>query len=164
MCPVRTKLRPAVSVRRAGRAVGVAPDAVVYADQRDRVDLLRRILDSVGESYPDQRVLTDILNRIDSMRTDLAIRFEQAFGSAADTWLRLQNVYDLAQARQTGCEITRTDRATCRKPVDRTPLAAGYVALENPARTGYSAIQKMCSEGPRRPMSRVGSKNAEYQA
>lgn len=38
---------------------------------------------------------------------DLAVRFEQAFGSTADTWLRLQNAYDLAQARQTGCEIKR---------------------------------------------------------
>ena len=46
------------------------------------------------------------------MRTDLAIRFEQAFGSAADTWLRIQNVYELAQARKTGCEIRRLQRAT----------------------------------------------------
>ena len=42
---------------------------------------------------------------------DLAIRFEQAFGSTADTWLRLQNAYDLAQARKTACEIKRIDRA-----------------------------------------------------
>ena len=34
---------------------------------------------------------------------DLAVRFEQAFGSTADTWLRVQNAYDLAQARKTGC-------------------------------------------------------------
>ena len=42
---------------------------------------------------------------------DLAIRFEQAFGSTADTWLRLQNAYDLAQARKTGCEIERIKQA-----------------------------------------------------
>ncbi|MCY4618406.1 MAG: ATP-dependent helicase [Chloroflexi bacterium] len=58
-------------LQRSGRAVGVTPDVVVYADPRDRVDLLRRFLDSVGESYPDQRVLLDVLRRIDSMRTDL---------------------------------------------------------------------------------------------
>ena len=42
---------------------------------------------------------------------DLAIRFEQAFGSTADTWLRLQNTYDLAQARKTACDIKRVERA-----------------------------------------------------
>ena len=42
---------------------------------------------------------------------DLAIRFEQAFGSTANTWLRLQNTYDLAQARKTACEIKRIERA-----------------------------------------------------
>ena len=42
---------------------------------------------------------------------DLAVRFEQAFGSTADTWLRLQNAYDLSQARKTACEIKRIERA-----------------------------------------------------
>lgn len=42
---------------------------------------------------------------------DLAIRFEQAFGSTADTWLRLQNAYGLAQARKSSCEIKRIERA-----------------------------------------------------
>ncbi len=42
---------------------------------------------------------------------DLAIRFEQAFGSTADTWLRLQNAYDLAQARKAGCKISKIERA-----------------------------------------------------
>ncbi len=42
---------------------------------------------------------------------DLAIRFEQAFGSTADFWLRLQNAYDLAQARKAGCKITKIERA-----------------------------------------------------
>ena len=30
----------------------------------------------------------------------MALRFEQAFGSTADTWLRMQVNYDLAQARK----------------------------------------------------------------
>ena len=42
---------------------------------------------------------------------NLAIRLEQAFGSTGDTWLRLQNAYDLAQARKSGCEIKRIERA-----------------------------------------------------
>jgi antitoxin HigA-1 len=31
---------------------------------------------------------------------EMAIRFEKAFGSTADTWLRMQVHYDLAQARK----------------------------------------------------------------
>ena len=42
---------------------------------------------------------------------DLAIRFEQAFGSTADHWLRIQNAYDLAQARKTACNVKRIERA-----------------------------------------------------
>jgi len=42
---------------------------------------------------------------------DMAVRFEMAFGSTADFWLRLQSAYDLAQARKTACEIRRIERA-----------------------------------------------------
>ena len=34
-----------------------------------------------------------------SISSDLALRLEQAIGSTADLWLRLQLAYDLAQAR-----------------------------------------------------------------
>ena len=36
---------------------------------------------------------------------EMAIRFEKAFGSTADTWLRMQVNYDLAQVRQHAAEI-----------------------------------------------------------
>jgi antitoxin HigA-1 len=35
-----------------------------------------------------------------SITPEMAIRFEKAFGSTADTWLRMQINYDLAQARK----------------------------------------------------------------
>ena len=35
-----------------------------------------------------------------SITPEMAIRFEKAFGSTADTWLRMQVNYDLAQARK----------------------------------------------------------------
>ena len=35
----------------------------------------------------------------------MAIRFEKAFGGTADTWLRMQVNYDLAQARQQASEM-----------------------------------------------------------
>ena len=36
---------------------------------------------------------------------EMAIRFEKAFGGTADTWLRMQVNYDLAQARRHTAEI-----------------------------------------------------------
>jgi plasmid maintenance system antidote protein VapI len=36
---------------------------------------------------------------------DMAIRLDKAFGGGAETWLRLQMAYDLAQARQHEGEI-----------------------------------------------------------
>ena len=35
-----------------------------------------------------------------SVTPEMAIRFEKAFGSTADTWLRMQLNYDLAQMRK----------------------------------------------------------------
>ena len=39
------------------------------------------------------------------MTPDLAIRLEQAFGSTADVWMRMQAAYDLAQARRCSAHI-----------------------------------------------------------
>ena len=41
----------------------------------------------------------------------MAVRFEQAFGSTADHWLRMQAAHDLAQARKTAYNIKRIERA-----------------------------------------------------
>lgn len=38
---------------------------------------------------------------------DVAIRLEQAIGSTADHWLRMQLSYDLAQARKTAPKVKR---------------------------------------------------------
>ena len=48
-----------------------------------------------------------------AMTPDIAIRLEQAFGSTADTWMRMQAAYDLAQARKrsTHINIPRIERA-----------------------------------------------------
>jgi len=43
-----------------------------------------------------------------SVTPEMAIRFEKAFGSTADTWLRMQVNYDLAQARRRANEIVVT--------------------------------------------------------
>ncbi len=43
--------------------------------------------------------------RQSGISADMAIRLAKAFGSDAETWLRLQMAYDLAQARQHEGEI-----------------------------------------------------------
>lgn len=43
---------------------------------------------------------------------DLAVHTEQSFGSSADTWLAMQTAYDLAQDRQSACEIRQIEPAT----------------------------------------------------
>ena len=41
-----------------------------------------------------------------SVTPEMAIRFEKAFGGTADTWLRMQMNYDLAQVRKRAADIT----------------------------------------------------------
>jgi antitoxin HigA-1 len=46
-----------------------------------------------------RQALSALLNGNASLSADMAIRFEKAFGVKADTLLRMQTAYDLAQAR-----------------------------------------------------------------
>ncbi len=46
-----------------------------------------------------RQALSMLLNGNASLSADMAIRFEKAFGVKADTLLRMQTTYDLAQAR-----------------------------------------------------------------
>jgi addiction module HigA family antidote len=47
-----------------------------------------------------RQALSSLLNGSASLSPDMAIRFEKAFGVRADTLLRMQTAYDLAQARR----------------------------------------------------------------
>jgi plasmid maintenance system antidote protein VapI len=47
---------------------------------------------------------------------EMAIRLDKAFGGGAETWLRLQMAYDLAQARRHEAEIKV--RRVVRRKVD----------------------------------------------
>lgn len=40
-----------------------------------------------------------------SVTPEMAVRFEKAFGSTADTWLRMQTNFDLAQVRKRADKI-----------------------------------------------------------
>ena len=45
-----------------------------------------------------RKQFSDIVNCHVGISPEMAIRLDKAFGSGADTWLRLQAAYDLAQA------------------------------------------------------------------
>ncbi len=47
-----------------------------------------------------RHTLSRIINGQAGVSPDMAIRLEKAFGSTAESWLRLQTAYDLAQARK----------------------------------------------------------------
>ena len=62
-----------------------------------------------------RQTLNNLVNGKSGISADMAIRLAKAFGSDAETWLRLQMAYDLAQARQHEGEIKV-------KPVTRRKL------------------------------------------
>jgi len=47
-----------------------------------------------------RQALNNIVNEKAGITPEMAIRLEKAFGGTADTWLRMQANYDLAQARK----------------------------------------------------------------
>jgi addiction module HigA family antidote len=47
-----------------------------------------------------RQTLNNLVNGRSGISPDMAIRLDKAFGGDAETWLRLQMAYDLAQARQ----------------------------------------------------------------
>ena len=75
--------------------------------------LVKECLDDLGLTVAEaatalhitRQQLHNIVAGRSSVTPEMAIRFEKAFGSTADTWLRMQMNYDLAQARQRASEI-----------------------------------------------------------
>jgi antitoxin HigA-1 len=52
-----------------------------------------------------RQTLNNLVNTKSGISAEMAIRLDKAFGGGAETWLRLQMAYDLAQARQHEGEI-----------------------------------------------------------
>ena len=52
-----------------------------------------------GHFGVSRQALSNLLNGSAGLSADMAIRFEKAFGIKADTLLRMQTSYELAQAR-----------------------------------------------------------------
>lgn len=81
-------------LQRSGKPVGVGPDVVVYAESRDRLDLLRRFLSSIGSAELDDRTLLSLLERIDSLRTDLVKPQDAPVESLSSTPFGLPDLYE----------------------------------------------------------------------
>ena len=52
-----------------------------------------------------RHTLSRVINGQASVSPEMAIRLEKAFGGTADSWLRMQTAYDLAQVRATYDQI-----------------------------------------------------------
>jgi addiction module HigA family antidote len=52
-----------------------------------------------------RQTLTKIVNGKSGISAEMAIRLAKAFGSTAETWVRMQASYDLAQARKAESKI-----------------------------------------------------------
>lgn len=82
------------------------PGRIVRDDCLTELSLtMGQAADALGVS---RQTLDKIVNGRGSVTPDMAIRFEKVFGSSAETWLRLQLAYDLAQARGREQEILAT--------------------------------------------------------
>src|SRR5579863_7190838 len=52
-----------------------------------------------------RQALNNVVNERAGISPEMAIRIEKAFGSTAQTWLRMQSNYDLAQALKSQSKI-----------------------------------------------------------
>ena len=58
-----------------------------------------------------RKQLSELVNARSGISPEMAIRLDKAFGGGADTWFRMQAVYDLAQAMKKADRI-RIERIT----------------------------------------------------
>jgi addiction module HigA family antidote len=84
--------------------------------RRDCIEPLGLTITEAAEALGVTRqTLNNLVNGKSGISADMAIRLDKAFGGGAETWLRLQMVYDLAQARRHETDIDV-------KPVSRDRL------------------------------------------
>ena len=63
-----------------------------------------------------RKALSELLNGHAGISPEMAIRLERAFGSTAETWLRMQLEYDLWQAEQRAGDLKVTRFAISQTP------------------------------------------------
>lgn len=84
-------------------AIKVHPTFAVHAGEWLKTEIVephgvnvKALAEHLGVSRQN---LSNVLNGHTALSADMAIRFEKAFGLKAETLLRMQTRYDLAQAR-----------------------------------------------------------------
>jgi len=86
--------------------------------RHDCLELLRLSVTAAAKILGVSRqALNNIVNGKSGISPEMAIRLTKAFGSTAETWLRMQLAYDLAIARKNESSIK----------VRRQPIAELYV-------------------------------------
>lgn len=98
-------------------AIQLHPSLAVHAGAW----LRRNVVDVYGLSVSDvaarlhvtRPAMSNLLNGKAGLSAEMAIRFEKAFGIPAETMMRMQAAYDLAQARkhEDDLDIERIERA-----------------------------------------------------
>lgn len=76
--------------------------------------LVKECLDDLGLSVAKaakgigitRQQLHNVIAGRSAVTPEMAVRFEMAFGGKADTWLRMQTNYDLAQIRKNSPKLT----------------------------------------------------------
>jgi antitoxin HigA-1 len=63
------------------------------------------VTETAARLHVTRQAMSALLNGHAGLSAEMAIRFEKAFGLSADTMLRMQAAYDLAQARAREREI-----------------------------------------------------------
>ena len=77
-------------------------------------ELVKANLEELGMSVADaakalhvtRQQLYNIMSCKSAVSPEMALRFEQAFGSSAEMWLRMQAAYDLALVRERGKDMS----------------------------------------------------------
>ena len=69
------------------------------------------VADAAAHLRVDEAGLQAICDGDAPIDADMAVRFEQAFGSTAEFWLRRQALYDLARVRRSCEKIERIEVA-----------------------------------------------------
>jgi addiction module HigA family antidote len=98
-------------------AIQLHPSLHVHAGEwlkGELVEPYRISVKALAEKFGVSRqALSTLLNGHSALSADMALRFEKAFGVKADTLMRMQTAYDLAQARAHEHEIRveRIERA-----------------------------------------------------
>ena len=63
------------------------------------------VTDAANVLGVSRQALNNLVNKHASVSPEMAVRLEKAFGSNAETWLRLQMNYDIWQARKNASKI-----------------------------------------------------------